>query len=73
MNSAMSDAAALGITVCVAAGDNGSTDGVTDGQQHVDFPASSPYALGCGGTKLVGDVAGRHGDVGSGVERIVGE
>jgi kumamolisin len=53
MNQAMSDAAALGITVCAAAGDNGSTDGVTDGQQHVDFPASSPYALGCGGTKLL--------------------
>jgi kumamolisin len=55
MNAAMSDAAALGITVCAAAGDNGSTDGVTDGQQHVDFPASSPYALGCGGTKLLAD------------------
>ena len=57
MNAAMSDAAALGITVCVAAGDNGSTDGVSDGQQHVDFPASSPYALGCGGTKLLADPA----------------
>jgi kumamolisin len=55
MNQAMSDAAALGITVCAAAGDNGSTDGVTDGQQHADFPASSPYALGCGGTKLLAD------------------
>jgi len=57
MNAAMSDAAALGITVCVAAGDNGSTDGTSDGQQHVDFPASSPYALGCGGTKLLADPA----------------
>ncbi len=57
MNAAMSDAAALGITVCVAAGDNGSTDGASDGQQHVDFPASSPYALGCGGTKLLADPA----------------
>jgi kumamolisin len=57
MNAAMSDAAALGITVCAAAGDNGSTDDVTDGQQHVDFPASSPYALGCGGTKLLADTA----------------
>jgi kumamolisin len=57
MNAAMSDAAALGITVCAAAGDNGSTDGVNDGQQHVDFPASSPYALGCGGTKLLADPA----------------
>ena len=57
MNAALSDAAAMGITVCVAAGDNGSSDGVSDGQVHVDFPASSPYALGCGGTKLVADAA----------------
>ena len=57
MNQAMSDAAALGITVCVAAGDNGSGDGVSDGQVHVDFPASSPYALACGGTKLIADPA----------------
>ncbi|MFD1675571.1 S53 family peptidase [Alicyclobacillus fodiniaquatilis] len=52
MNSAFQDAAALGITVCVAAGDNGSTDNVGDGKVHVDFPASSPYALACGGTSL---------------------
>jgi len=45
-------AAALGVTVCVASGDNGSTDGVNDGANHVDFPASSTYALGCGGTRL---------------------
>ncbi len=57
MNAAMADAAALGITVCAAAGDNGSSDGVTDGQVHVDFPASSPYALACGGTKLLADAA----------------
>jgi kumamolisin len=57
MNAAISDAAAMGITVCVASGDNGSSDGVNDGQVHVDFPASSPYALGCGGTKLVADAA----------------
>jgi kumamolisin len=55
MDAAMADAAALGITVCVAAGDNGSGDGVTDGQVHVDFPASSPNALACGGTKLIAD------------------
>ncbi len=47
-------AAAIGVTVCCAAGDNGSGDGETDGLAHVDFPASSPFALGCGGTKLVG-------------------
>jgi kumamolisin len=39
--------------VCVASGDNGSTDGVNDGANHVDFPASSTYALGCGGTRVV--------------------
>src|SRR3984957_8861034 len=42
----------MGITVCVASGDNGSSDGVTAGGDHVDFPASSPFALGCGGTSL---------------------
>jgi kumamolisin len=55
MDAAMADAAALGITVCVASGDNGSDDGVGDGQPHVDFPASSPHALACGGTKLIAD------------------
>ncbi|HEV2551070.1 MAG TPA: S53 family peptidase [Stellaceae bacterium] len=49
---AFQEAAALGITVCVASGDNGSSDGVNDGKDHVDFPASSPYALACGGTSL---------------------
>jgi kumamolisin len=52
MQTALEDAAALGMTVTVAAGDNGSSDGESDGKPHVDFPASSPYALGCGGTKL---------------------
>jgi kumamolisin len=49
---AFQDAAAVGVTVCVAAGDNGSDDGVGDGVAHVDFPASSPNALACGGTTL---------------------
>jgi kumamolisin len=52
MDEAFQSAAALGITVCVAAGDDGSTDGVSDGLNHVDFPASSPNVLACGGTKL---------------------
>lgn len=46
-------AAAMGVTICVAAGDNGSSDGVQDGKPHVDFPASSPNVLACGGTKLL--------------------
>src|ERR1022692_2458331 len=56
MDEAFQSAAAMGVTVCVAAGDDGSTDGVNDGLNHVDFPASSPNVLACGGTQLVGSV-----------------
>jgi kumamolisin len=52
-------AAHKGITVCVASGDNGSADFPLnvpgypwDSKAHVDFPASSPFALSCGGTRL---------------------
>ena len=51
-NDAFQSAAVLGVTICVAAGDSGSADSVTDGKVHVDFPASSPYVLACGGTRL---------------------
>ena len=51
-NEAFKTAAALGVTICIASGDSGSRDGETDGKVHVDFPASSPFALACGGTKL---------------------
>jgi kumamolisin len=62
-NDAFQDAAALGVTVCCAAGDDGSSDerpardntGINDGLAHVDFPASSPFVLACGGTKLISD------------------
>ncbi len=52
---ALVDAAALGVTVTVAAGDDGSTDRASDGRAHVDFPAASPHALACGGTRLQAD------------------
>jgi kumamolisin len=52
MEQVLQQAATLGVTVCVASGDNGSSDGVNDGANHVDFPASSPYSLACGGTSL---------------------
>jgi kumamolisin len=57
MDQAFEAAAALGVTVCCAAGDAGSGDqnpqnGTPDGLAHADFPASSPYVLGCGGTRL---------------------
>ncbi|HUD14999.1 MAG TPA: S53 family peptidase [Terracidiphilus sp.] len=50
LDAACQSAAALGVTITVAAGDNGSTDGATG--NNVDFPASSPHVLACGGTKL---------------------
>jgi len=52
MNSALQDAATAGVSVFVASGDNLATDGVRDGKAHVDFPASSPWAIGCGGTSI---------------------
>jgi kumamolisin len=52
LDEAIQAGAAMGVTICVASGDNGSDDGVGDGANHVDFPASSPHALGCGGTSL---------------------
>jgi kumamolisin len=57
LDQAIADAAALGVTVCAAAGDNGSSDGQRDGKDHTDFPASSPHTLACGGTSLRADPA----------------
>jgi len=52
-NEAFKAASLLGVTICAAAGDSGSDDNVGDGKVHVDFPSSSPYVVGCGGTKLM--------------------
>jgi kumamolisin len=49
---AFQEGGTMGKTVFVAAGDNGSSDGQSDGQNHVDFPCSSPFAVACGGTTL---------------------
>jgi len=50
LDAACQSAAALGISITVAAGDNGSTDNTS--AYAVDFPGSSPHVLCCGGTKL---------------------
>jgi kumamolisin len=55
LDEAIADGVALGVTVTVAAGDNGSSDGVSGTEPHVDFPASSPHALACGGTSMRAD------------------
>jgi kumamolisin len=49
MNDAFQTAATLGMTVVAAT----ATDVVTDGEDPVNFPASSPYVLAVGGTHLV--------------------
>ena len=41
--------------ICAASGDSGSSDGIDDGQLHVDFPASSPNVISCGGSSLYSD------------------
>jgi kumamolisin len=53
---ALQTAAMLGITVLVAAGDDGAADMEPkewDGKAHVDFPSASPFILSCGGTRLI--------------------
>ena len=82
LNGALQDAANLGVTVCVASGDNGSSDGATDGKVHVDFPSSSPWVIACGGTTLAGsgsqiasevvwnETAIKEGATGGGVSRF---
>jgi kumamolisin len=52
INDSLQAAALMGVTICVAAGDDGSDDQVGDGHAHVDFPSSSPYVLAVGGTTL---------------------
>ncbi|HEX3592861.1 MAG TPA: S53 family peptidase [Pseudonocardiaceae bacterium] len=58
LDQVFADAAALGVTVCAASGDNGSSDAQDDGTPHVDYPASSQYVLACGGTSLKLDSGG---------------
>jgi kumamolisin len=51
----LQSAAALGITVTVASGDDGAADegpNEWDNRTHADFPASSPHVLACGATHI---------------------
>ena len=52
LDDALQAAVLMGVTVTVASGDNGSSDSLSG--DNADFPASSPHALACGGTTLVG-------------------
>ncbi len=52
INERLHVAAALGITICASAGDDGSSDEQDDGKAHCTFPASSPFVLAVGGTQM---------------------
>jgi kumamolisin len=83
INGVLKDLANVGVTVCVSSGDFGADNRSPDGKPSVNFPASSPYALGCGGTtlkvsgsKIEAEVVwncffdGMHGATGGGVSRM---
>ncbi len=57
VNGAFEQAAAQGITICCASGDEGSADEPDTKIPHVDFPASSPWVLACGGIRVEADPA----------------
>lgn len=53
MDEAFQAAALMGITVCVASGDHGTNDEPRPPSKvRVDYPASSPWVLACGGTDI---------------------
>lgn len=52
MSATFQEAAALGVTVLSASGDNGSSGGYTDGNAHVDYPYCDPWITACGGTTI---------------------
>jgi kumamolisin len=58
LDAALTDAVRLGITVVAAAGDDLATDRIADNKAHVDYPASNPYVLSCGGTRITLDASG---------------
>ena len=49
----LAEAAALGITVCAAAGNDGWRGRMIDERPHVEFPAADPLTLACGGTRAI--------------------
>jgi kumamolisin len=84
LNTACEDASSMGVTILAAAGDDGASDGGRSGTKNVDFPASSPYVLGCGGTTLMlsgssigseqawNELSGNEGATGGGVSEVFG-
>jgi kumamolisin len=58
IESVLCEAAHLGITVCASTGDSGALNGAAHGKPSVNYPASSPHCLACGGTSRRADARG---------------
>ncbi len=56
MDAIFQEAQAKGMQIFVASGDSGSDDG--ESSPITDYPASSPYVIACGGTRLTIDSKG---------------
>jgi kumamolisin len=54
----LQDTVRLGITVVATAGDDLARERMSGGKVYVNYPASSPYVLACGGTQITLDAAG---------------
>ena len=63
VNDSLQEAALMGVTICVASGDDGSDDGAGNGHAHADFPAPNPFALADGGPALIRDRAARDASI----------
>jgi kumamolisin len=57
LDSVLQDAVRLGISVVATAGDDLARERMAGGKVYVNYPASSPYVLGCGGTRITLDPA----------------
>jgi kumamolisin len=57
LDAVLQDAVRLGITVVATAGDDLARERMNGEKVYVNYPASSPYVLGCGGTRITLDPA----------------
>jgi Pro-kumamolisin, activation domain len=62
VSTSFQEAAALGVTIFVASGDDGSDCQIGDGSAHVYYPASDPWITCCGGTEI-GAISGSYAEV----------
>jgi subtilase family serine protease len=57
VNQTFQEAAAMGVSIFVSSGDQGSHCQATDAKAHVEYPGTDPYVTCCGGT-VISNVSG---------------